>query len=915
MTDLKDKKLYLVDGSGFIFRAFHALPPLTRSDGTPVNAVLGFTNMLMKLLVDIHAHYLAVIFDAQRVTFRNEIYPLYKAHRPPAPETLIPQFSIVREACQAFNVPALELPGYEADDIIATLAAQASARGMHTTIVSSDKDLMQLINDQVSMFDAMKNKSIGVEQVLEKFGVNPERVIDVQALMGDATDNVPGVPGIGPKTAAELIQQFGDLESLLAQAHTIKQPKRRDSLLAHASDARMSYQLVSLKSDVPLDANIDDLHVRTPESHVLKSFLETQGFHSIIKRMQHLGDIAHDDRAPLLPAEPAIKTDYQLVQDIASLEQWIARAWTAGQVAFDTETTSLDAHTADLVGISLSITPGQACYIPLGHRSPAGDLLNPAPPCVQIPLERALAMIKPLLEHPGVLKIGQNIKYDALIMARYGVTLGPYDDTMVMSYTLDGGQHRHNMDELALRHLGISTITFSDVVGTGKNAKRFDEILLEDACNYAAQDADITLRLYQALKPRLQTQSCNTIYYTIDRPLIPVLTKMEQNGIMVDVTQLQRLSADLTQRLQQLEQDIWLMAGAEFNIASPKQLGEILFDRLGMPGGKKGANKAYSTGADVLEKLAGEGFEIAEKLLIWRQLAKLKSTYADTLPQQIHPQTGRVHTSYHMAGTLTGRLSSSDPNLQNIPVRTEEGRKIRKAFIPQPGWKLVSFDYSQIELRLLADVADITQLKKAFHQGVDIHALTASEVFGVPLDQMTPALRSRAKAINFGIIYGISAFGLARQLDISRSDAARYIAAYLEHYPGIARFMEDMKAFAAQHGYVCTLLGRKCFIVDIHSKNPAIRAFAERQAVNAPLQGGNADIIKKAMHRIDVALSASPLQARMLLQVHDELIFEVPENEVAPTIALIQPMMEAVVHLSVPLVVDAHVGDNWAQAK
>jgi len=913
MTDLKDKRLYLVDGSGFIFRAFHALPPLNRSDGVPINAVLGFTNMLMKLLVEIHAHYLAVVFDAARENFRNEIYPDYKAHRPLPPEELVPQFSLIREACTAFNVPVIQMEGFEADDLIATLAKQATARGMQTIIVSSDKDLMQLINGSVTMFDAMKNKTIGVEQVYEKFGVGPEHVVDVQALTGDSVDNIPGVPGIGLKTAAELINEFGDLENLLAHAHTIKQQKRRERLIQYADSARISYRLVKLRDDVPLQVDILSLEVQPPHPEKLLQFLKNQEFYSIINRLERLGEVS-------TPEEPdlhlnCIQKNYTLVQDKSTLQHWIDKIWDCGVVAFDTETTSLNAHIAKLVGVSLCCEPGQACYIPLKHRSEEADLLSPKKVIRQMDFDEALQALKPVLEHPGVLKIGQNIKYDALVMARYGIFIAPYDDTMVLSYVLDGAKLRHNLNELARHHLDIQTITFPDIIGSSHKTKTFDQVDLEKAKEYSAEDADMTMRLHHVLQPRLTQEHQNTVYYTIDRPLIPVLTKMEAHGVKLDVAYLKQLSQEFAQRLSQLEEEIFLMAGTSFNIASPKQLGEILFDRLGIPGGKKGKNDAYVTGADVLEKLAMDGFEIAEKVIMWRQLAKLKGTYTDALPEQINPLTGRVHTSYHMASTSTGRLSSSDPNLQNIPVRTEEGRKIRQAFIPEAGSKIVSFDYSQIELRLLAHVADIATLKQAFQEGQDIHALTASHVFHIPLDQVTPEIRSRAKAINFGIIYGISPFGLARQLGISRTEAGNYITSYLHHYPGIHDFMENMKIDAANHGYVLTILGRKCFIIDIHSKNPARRSFAERQAINAPLQGSNADIIKKAMCRIDKALEKSGLRAKMLLQVHDELIFEVPTEELEATKALVKPIMENVVHLSVPLIVDVHVGDNWAQAK
>ncbi|HYD30492.1 MAG TPA: DNA polymerase I, partial [Azospirillaceae bacterium] len=777
--------LYLVDGSGFIFRAFHALPPMTRPDGTPVNAVLGFTNMLMKLLADHHAQAVVVVFDAKRANFRNEFYPEYKAHRPEAPEELKPQFPLIREAVEAFNVPCLELEGFEADDLIATYARQAREAGRPVTIVSSDKDLMQLVSDGVRLYDPLKNKPIGASEVMDKFGVPPEKVVDVQALAGDSVDNVPGVPGIGVKTAAQLITEYGDLETLLARAGEIKQPRRRQCLIDFAEQARVSKRLVLLEQNVPVPVPMDDLKVREPDHGKLLAFLKAQGFRSLITRLEN--ELKADGRlvdGASLPAEtPATSQGedkspafakcshdaYELVQTPERLRAWMARALEAGGVAVDTETTSLNPTMARLVGVSLSVEPGHACYIPLGHVAPGtkpGELsLDGVEPPPQIPLAEALEILKPMLEDPSILKVGHNFKYDYQLFARHGIATAPIDDTMLMSYVLGGGAHGHGMDELARMHFGYQTITFDEVTGTGKNRITFDRVPLDKACAYAAEDADITLRLHRVLKPRLLAERLVTVYETIERPLVPVIAEMERAGIRVDRKVLAEISRDLGQRLFDLEAEIHTLAGRSFNVGSPKQLGEVLFDELNLPSGKKSKTGAYSTDSATLEPLAEQGHDIVARVLDWRQLAKLKSTYTDALQEQIAPD-GRVHTSFTMAVTNTGRLSSTDPNLQNIPVRTEEGRKIRAAFVAEPGCKLVSVDYSQIELRLIAEMAGISALVEAFRVGQDIHAMTASQVFGVPLDQITPDLRRRAKTINFGIIYGISGFGLGRQLGI-----------------------------------------------------------------------------------------------------------------------------------------------------
>jgi len=927
------KHVFLIDGSGFIFRAYHALPPMTRPDGTPVGAVYGFTAMLLKLVEDTDADHIAVVFDRARKTFRSDIYPQYKAHRPPAPDDLIPQFALVRDATRAMGLKAVDMEGYEADDLIATYARQAREQGAEVTIVSSDKDLMQLVGDGVVMFDAMKNRSIGPDEVQEKFGVGPDRVIDVQALAGDSADNVPGVEGIGVKTAAQLINEYGDLEGVLANAQNIKQPKRRERLMEQADNARVSKELVTLRLDVPVEVPLDDFDVVKPDVGTLLTFLREMNFKSLVSKVEARGvSIGDNGKAgnvraglgqagtPALAAHiPSAKAEFELVQTEDALKPWIAAAMDAGVVAVDTETTSLNAMSAELVGVSLCVTPGRACYIPLTHKGSEaqGDLLggdggSEAPE--QIPLARALELLKPMLEDPGVLKVGQNIKYDLLLLSRYDLKVAPVDDTMVLSYVLENGLHGHGMDELARLHLGQETIKFKDVAGTGKAQVTFDHVELDKALDYAAEDADVTLKLFKMLKPRVAAEHMATVYETLERALIPVLVKMERQGIKVDATELKRLSDDFAKRLGDLEVEIHELAGEAFNIGSPKQLGEILFDKMGIEGGKKGKTGAYATGAEILDGLAADGHELPARVLDWRQLAKLKSTYTDALIGQINAGTGRVHTSYSMAATSTGRLASSDPNLQNIPIRTEEGRKIRKAFIAEPGHKLLSADYSQIELRLLAHVADIPQLRDAFHADLDIHAMTASEVFGVPIEGMDPMVRRRAKAINFGIIYGISAFGLARQLDISRGEASDYIKAYFERFPGIRTYMDDTKAFAAEHGFVTTLFGRKCHMSGIDDKNPMKRGFSERAAINAPIQGGSADIIKRAMVRLGGALDDAGLSARMLLQVHDELIFEVAESELEATRALVKEVMESAATLDVPLVVDTGIGDNWDEA-
>ena len=944
-TPLPLRHVLLVDASGFIFRAFHAIQILTRPDGTPINAVYGFITMLMKLLEDMQPDHIAVIFDSARKTFRNDIAPSYKANRTDPPDELVPQFELVREATRAFNLDCIELNGFEADDLIATYTKEALQAGADVTIVSSDKDLMQLVSDRVCMWDSIKNRKIGPEQVVEKFGVPPEKVVDVQSLAGDSTDNVPGVPGIGIKTAAQLIQEYGDLDTLLTRAIEIKQNKRRESLIEHADKARLSRELVRLRDDVPLTIPLTQLERRQPDLEHLERFLTEQGFKSILARLhsRHPKEKApasapsmtaspSESARPSTPApsmsSPPIKARYELVQTVEALEQWVADAVQQGLVAIDTETTSLNQTQAELVGMSLCLQPGKACYIPLGHIAPGStsplDLLGHADSTAgqprQIPFNTALDRLRPLLADSGVLKVGHNIKYDMVVLERYGVPVRPVDDSMLLSYVLEGGLHGHGMDELAQRYLGHTTITFKEVAGIGKSQVTFDQVPLDKALDYAAEDAEVTFRLHQMLKPRLIEEHLVAVYETLERPLIPVLTAMEQRGIKVDVPQLKQVSQEFAQRLHDLEQEIHRLAGKTFNVGSPKQLGEILFEDLKLGEGQKSKAGSYGTGADILESLAAQGHILPEKVLEWRHLEKLRSTYADALLHQINPHTNRVHTSYAMASAATGRLSSTDPNLQNIPIRTEEGRKIRKAFVAEPGHQLVSLDYSQIELRLLAHMADIPVLKQAFWDGQDIHALTASQVFGIPLDQLDSATRRKAKAINFGIIYGISPFGLARQLGIEQSEAASYIKTYFERYPGIQEYMERTKQFCREHGYVQTLFGRRCHVPGIHDKNPARRNFSERAAINAPLQGTAADILKRAMIRVPPALTQHGLmeKAHMLLTVHDELLFEVHESVIKETGSLIQTVMESAtlpaVKLSIPLTVDVGQGHSWDAA-
>ncbi|MFC3075727.1 DNA polymerase I [Shinella pollutisoli] len=986
--------LFLVDGSGFIFRAFHAIPPLNRkSDGLPVNAVSGFCNMLWKLLKDarntdvgVTPTHFAVIFDYSSKTFRNDLYDLYKANRTAPPEDLIPQFGLIRHATRAFNLPCIEKEGYEADDLIATYSRLAEEAGADVTIVSSDKDLMQLVTGKVSMYDGMKDKQIAIPDVIEKWGVAPEKMIDLQALTGDSTDNIPGVPGIGPKTAAQLLAEYGDLDTLLSRAEEIKQVKRRENILASRELVLLSRQLVTLKNDTPLDVPLDDLILHPQDGPRLIAFLKAMEFNTLTRRVAEAcdcdasaiepavvpvewgaeahgpdldrgeavapspdgGETAAEAAAVLMPtarpgeASPAglararaerfsgaviDHSAYVTIRDLDTLDRWIADAREAGLVGFDTETTSLDPMQAELCGFSLAIADNRAdpsgltvraAYVPLSHKTGVGDLLGGGLAEGQIPVRAALDRLKGLLEDRSVLKVAQNLKYDYLVMRQHGIVIVSYDDTMLMSYALDAGVTTHGMDTLSERWLGHKPIPYKDVCGSGKGAQTFDLVAIDRATAYAAEDADVTLRLWHVLKPRLAAERMTTVYERLERPLVPVLARMEERGITIDRQVLSRLSGELAQGAAAFEEEIYALAGERFNIGSPKQLGDILFGKMGLSGASKTKTGQWSTSAQVLEDLAAQGVPLARKIVDWRQLTKLKSTYTDALPGFVHPQTKRVHTSYALAATTTGRLSSSEPNLQNIPVRTAEGRKIRTAFVASPGRKLVSADYSQIELRVLAHVADIPQLRQAFADGIDIHAMTASEMFGVPVEGMPGEVRRRAKAINFGIIYGISAFGLANQLAIERSEAGEYIKKYFERFPGIKDYMDSTKAFAREHGYVETIFGRRAHYPEIRSSNPSVRAFNERAAINAPIQGSAADVIRRAMVKMEPALERAGLGARMLLQVHDELIFEIEDGEVDRAIPVIVDTMEnasmPALAMKVPLKVDARAAHNWDEA-
>ncbi len=982
----KGDHVFLVDGSSYIFRAYHALPPLNRkSDGLQVNAVLGFCNMLWKLLRDMPADnrptHLAIVFDKSEVTFRNKIYPEYKAHRPPAPDDLIPQFALIREAVRAFDLPCLEQGGFEADDLIATYARQASDRGAHTTIVSSDKDLMQLVNDKIMMYDTMKDRRIGIPEVIEKFGVPPEKVVEVQALAGDSTDNVPGVPGIGIKTAAQLIVEYGDLEQLLFRATEIKQPKRREALIENAEKARISRKLVLLDDKVALEVPLDDLAVHEPDARKLVAFLKAMEFSTLTRRVADYSqidpanvdaDVANSSEArggaadsaartkspetsgdlfaaPAVTAKGGDKGDksaslkgapislaaareealrklpvdrgkYQAIKNLAELTAFVARVHDVGHVAIEIRANSIDPMQADPCGVALALAPNDACYVPLAHKQSGGGagLFDAGLAPDQVKHADAIEALRPVLESAGILKVGFDVKFTAVMLAQHGITLRNTDDAQLISYVLDAGRGSHGLESLAERWFGHAMLKESELLGSGKGKITFDQVPIEKATPLSAEGADMILRTWRVLKPRLVAEHMTAVYETLERPLVSVLARMERRGISIDRQVLSRLSGDFAQTAARVEAEIQEIAGEPVNVGSPKQIGDILFGKMGLSGGTKTKTGAWSTTAQVLDELAEQGHDLPKKILEWRQVSKLKSTYTDALPTYVNPQTHRVHTTYALAATTTGRLSSNEPNLQNIPVRTEDGRKIRRAFIATPGHKLVSADYSQIELRLLAEIADIPVLKQAFKDGLDIHAMTASEMFGVPIKGMPSEIRRRAKAINFGIIYGISAFGLANQLGIAREEAGAYIKKYFERFPGIRAYMDETRDFCRSHGYVTTLFGRKCHYPDIKASNASVRAFNERAAINARLQGTAADIIRRAMTRVEDALAEKKLSAQMLLQVHDELIFEVPDAEVAATLPVVQHVMQdapfPAVLLSVPLHVDARAATNWDEA-
>ncbi len=943
-------RLYLVDGSGYIFRAFHALPQFSRkSDGLPTGAVAGFCNMLWKFICETKADgavagaptHLAVIFDASERTFRNDLYPEYKAHRPPPPPELVPQFPLVREATRAFGVPAIELAGFEADDIIASYARAVADAGGEVVVVSSDKDLMQLVNEQICLLDPVKNIKICRAEVIEKFGLGPERVVEIQALAGDSVDNVPGAPGIGVKTAVQLLGEFGDLDTLLERAHEIKQPKKRETLMNFADQVRLSRELVRLKDDAPLPLPVEALTVKDPDAPVLAAFLESMEFRTLARRVSEQvsgvptpagGVIARTGVAKPVLDESAIQIidpdRYHCISDLDALDAWIARARAAGIVAFDTETDALGAASAGLCGVSLAVAPGEAAYIPVGHCAadrPAGGLdFGDAADAVggadwsQAPLDEVLARLKPLLEDPSVLKVGHNAKYDISVLARYGIAVAPIDDTMLISYVLDGGLHGHGMDELSQLYLGHTPIPFKKVAGIGQKQISFAQVELKPATAYAAEDADVTLRLWRTLKPRLRVEGLLNVYETLERGMPAVLSAMELEGVKVDAERLRTLGHEFSLKMVDLEARAHDLAGRPFNLGSPKQIGDILFGEMGLAGAKKTATGAWATDVKVLEDLAEQGHPLPRTIVDWRQVSKLKNTYTDALVAAVSNTTQRVHTSFSLAAASTGRLASSDPNLQNIPIRTEEGRKLRTCFIAEPGNVLISADYSQIELRLLAHIGDIPQLKTAFSQGLDIHAITASEIFGVPVEGMPSDVRRRAKAINFGIVYGISAFGLSNQLGIDQGEAAAYIKTYFERFPGIRDYMERTRAYARETGFVTTLFGRKIHIPAIRGRTPAERSFGDRAAINAPIQGAAADIIRRAMMRMPAALKAEGLKARMLLQVHDELVFETIEAEAEATMAVARRVMEhaadPAVAISVPLVVEARAAKNWDEA-
>ena len=930
---MKNQKQHicLVDGSTYIFRAYHALPPLTRkSDGFPVGAISGFCNMLDKLVREEKEKkgitHLLVVFDASGKTFRNDIYPEYKANRSEAPEDLIPQFPVIRKATSAFNIPFVELLGYEADDLIASYAEEAQKHNMKVTIVSSDKDLMQLVSDNVSMLDTMKGRVFKKEDVFDKFGVYPEKVIDVQSLAGDSVDNIPGIPGIGIKTAALLINEYGDLDGLFENSEKIKQKKRRENIIEFENQAYISKKLVTLKNDVPLPIPIKETTLKEVDAEKLISFLKEMEFKTLTEKKSKQLNIDSDNikasdqvekfEKKIIDSPKEIeeinsefdRDNYQIIQSLDELTQWKKKAENIGYVAFDTETNSLNAVEADMVGFSLCTSENDACYVPLLHKE--NDK--------QIDFDQAIDILKSILEDNGIKKILHNMKFDALVVDKYNINIKNYDDTMLMSYSIGSGGIRHKLDTLIKYYFDHDAISFKDLIGSGKDKKTFQELSIKEAGKYAAEDADMTLRLWKRFKSFMVKDKQVKIYEIIEKPLAQVIMNMEKHGISIDVNKLNELSVKFEEKLKNLEKSCYKLIGEEINLGSPKQVGEILFDKLALPGGKKTSTGSWSTNAEVLENLANEGYDFPKILLEWRALSKLKTTYTDTLPTYLNTKTNRIHSSFAMATTSTGRLASSDPNLQNIPIRSDDGRMIRKAFIPEKGNLLISSDYSQIELRLIAHIADEKNLINAFLDEIDIHSSTASEVFNIPLNDMTPDIRRNAKAINFGIIYGISAFGLAKQLNISRTEASEFIKAYFKKYPSIRGYMDETKKFANENGFVKTLLGRKCLVEEINSKNAATRSFMERAAINAPIQGSAADIIKRAMIILGNHKKLAKLETKMLLQVHDELIFETKKENCEESMRIIKKEMESanlpILNLNVPLIADTNFGNNWDEA-
>ena len=917
----KTDHFYLIDGSGYIFRAYYALPPLTRkSDGLPTGAVSGFCSMLFKLLEDSKSNenlqkptHFAVIFDSARKTFRNEIYSDYKANRAEAPDDLAPQFEYIRKSVLAFNLPSVDLLNYEADDLIATYVDQILKAGAKVTIVSSDKDLMQLYKKDVRIFDPMKNKFINEEDVFKKFGVDASKVIDVQALAGDSSDNVPGVPGIGVKTAAELINKYGTLDKLLKSAHEIKQNKRRETLIENKDKALISKELVTLKHDAPVDRELSEFKLKEIDKDKLYEFLREMEFNrllsSVISAYGEPNLIPKNEKKENIKgAEPINNKNYHLIQNLNEIDEWINEAEEIGEIAVDTETDSLDPHQANLVGISLSTKIGKACYIPVGHKSKR--CLNK---------KDVLKKIKPLLEDPSIKKIGQNIKFDFIIFYMNGIILNSMEDTMLMSYVLDAGKNRHNMDTLSEIHLNHKPIKFKELVGTGKKEINFSEVEIDKAKDYAAEDADVTYRLYKKFYKSLKSEKLNNIYEIFEKPLIKILAFMEIEGIKVDNKFLNTLSLKFEKKIEKIQKEIFKISKKEFNIASPKQLGEIIYNDLKIAGLKKTKKGSFATSASVLEDLAFKGHEFAKLVLDWRQLSKLKNTYSDSLPEHLNPNTKRVHTSFLLAATTTGRLASSDPNLQNIPIKTEDGRDIRKAFIAEKDNVLISADYNQIEMRILADLADVKELKKAFKNNEDIHSLTASQIFNIDIKKVDKDQRRKAKAINFGIIYGISQYGLAKQINVSNYEAEEFLNAYFAKFPEIKIYMDNTIKFCRKSGYVNNIFGRRSHFNSINDKNFNVRNFQERAAINAPIQGSASEIMRLAMIRIDKKLEEEKsIKSKMLLQIHDELIFEVKKNEIKKMMKIIKDEMISVANsdyhsFSIPLTVDINSGNNWGE--